>query len=1099
MPSTRRFLTILVLELKFSGVAVQRLSPDEIQTGFELFWNSFYRFVTDEEGVPLPPQSQEFIALFGAETPYADHAIRAAKAAAAISSWLREWTYKFGQTGREIPHFSVALHGGETVAMQIPGSETLPWAVVGDAVSFARTLIRVCRTDEVICSEAFLTSFLGVLPAGQESLSIATESEPDLAGLNWDVADFVPLEEHLRNKTILVGENVTNAPELSLMWFTYLYALSDPHSNASARVCAVFFSGAIPAMEVSIATVDPDAQFRRLGKYRLLKTLGHGGMGTVWLGQDGFGNYAAIKTLLDPTSGETTQVSRFEREAQVMTQLNHRNICRIIEMGEYDGIRFIAMEYVTGVTLGDILENVPGRSETTKGSSGKNDEKNEDLPSIVRDVQEKKLANKLRKKRHSSDPPVPVLRLGHTLALFIKVCEAVQFAHGKGILHRDLKPGNVLIREDGDPVVADFGLAKLRQGNDAFDVSHTGQVLGTLAYMAPEQSQSSKEVDERADIFSLGAILYRMLAGADQFRTSGNFAADVQKLQVHEPAPPSKVRPSIPEDLDAIVMKSLSREPSARYRSTQALRDDIARFLGGEPIHARPPSTADMAKKMYQRQKVVINSVGGAGVFGIALVAFAFMSITLQRNEAVQARKEAENNLRAKVLAEKQAAMEKEEKSAAVAQLGVKDAKISNLQSQHDIHAVEPNEPYATTLVPSGSSPESVLRASAEESMKRIKRLSESPKLKNAIVTQKEDGRWTPFPPEVLAELSSASEAAATARIVAPTSAEALILSGWCALLDFDPEGARRLFLKALDAAESQPLKERCEKLIAASEAAGESEASSIPDEIVPRLKTTGDPDDKTVGIILSTLHGAIKSNASLAIKDDRGILALSPGERSIAAVLLETNPQGILRVKFVDALDMQKLYVNGRDIRNLKPLEEIFQRLTNARPEKTWFLNVSHTAAPEIPLLPVQAIVASNSQVSSIRVSTIYPLKEVDLSSTKLADISGLLRLPTVEVCKLNHTAIDNPEALFDPDANRFIKKVRVLEIAGIPLGSLKGIGRATSLDRLKFSPELVADKDSIKVLKGDSMTSLSHIAADGEPDDQTASAFWSRHPELR
>ncbi len=121
MPSSRRFLTVLVLELKYSGVAVRRLNPDEIQTGFELFWNCFHRFVTDEEGVALPPQSQGFLAVFGAEAAYADHAVRAAKAAAAISTWLREWAFKFSQTGREIPHFSIALHCGETVAMQIPG------------------------------------------------------------------------------------------------------------------------------------------------------------------------------------------------------------------------------------------------------------------------------------------------------------------------------------------------------------------------------------------------------------------------------------------------------------------------------------------------------------------------------------------------------------------------------------------------------------------------------------------------------------------------------------------------------------------------------------------------------------------------------------------------------------------------------------------------------------------------------------------------------------------------------------------------------------------------------------------------------------------
>ena len=612
MPSIRRFLTVLVLELKYSGHAVERLAPDEIQTGFELFWNSFYRFVTDEGGVPLPPQCHELIALFGAETPYADHAIRAARATAAIYTWLREWSFKFSQTGQEIPHFSIALHCGEAVAMQIPGSERMPWAAVGEAVTFVRTLVRVCRADEAICSEPFLNTFLETLPDGQEALEIATKEEPDLTGLNWEVADFVPLEEELRKKTILTGSNVKSEPDSASLWFSYYYAFSDPESSTKARVVGMFFSGAIPALKTSEALSDANAQFRRLGKYRLLRTLGRGGMGTVWLGQDGFGNNAAIKTLLDTAAVEGTQITRFEREARVMSQLSHRNICRIIETSEYDGTRFIAMEYISGVTLSDLLENIPVEKSISKGSSRNSSEPPPDLPFLVREVQKKKQRAALRNRMRSSDPPRPVLRLSHTLGLFQTICDAVQFAHGKGILHRDLKPANVMIRDDGDPVVCDFGLAKLRHANDGFEVSHTGQVVGTLAYMAPEQAQSSKEVDERADVFSLGAILYRMLSGADQFHTTGNFAADVQVIQTNEPTPLSMVRRKIPEDLDAITMKALAKDPATRYRSVQALRDDISRFQSGEPVLAKPPSTADLTRKMYQRHRVIVNASAGA-------------------------------------------------------------------------------------------------------------------------------------------------------------------------------------------------------------------------------------------------------------------------------------------------------------------------------------------------------------------------------------------------------------------------------------------------------------------------------------------------------
>jgi len=310
MTTTRRFLTVLVLELKYAGKAVQRLNPDEIQTGFNLFWNSFQRFVTDEEGVPLPPQSNEFVAIFGAETPYSDHAVRAGKAAAAISTWLRERAFTFSQTGQEIPHFSIALHCGETVAMRIPSGDTFPWAVIGEGVSFARTLARVGRTDEVLCSGSFLASFLANLPAGQEILEVTDEAEPDLGGLNWDVADFIPLEESLRNHSTLVGADVKTRQDTATVRFTYLYALADNHSGAVTRVAAAVFPAAISGIRRSPMLADEGLPIRRLGKYRLLKTLGHGGMGTVWLGQDIFGNYVAIKTLHEPAPGEASQIAR---------------------------------------------------------------------------------------------------------------------------------------------------------------------------------------------------------------------------------------------------------------------------------------------------------------------------------------------------------------------------------------------------------------------------------------------------------------------------------------------------------------------------------------------------------------------------------------------------------------------------------------------------------------------------------------------------------------------------------------------------------------------------------------------------------------------
>ena len=635
--TTRRFISVLVLELKYLGAAVQRLKPAEIQTGFDLFWNSFHRFVTDEGGLPLPPQSQEFIAIFGVETSYSDHAVRAGKAAAAISTWLREQAASFSQSGLEIPHFSIALHCGESVAMRIPGAETLPWAVLGEAVSFARTLIRVCRTDEVICSESLLSSFLQNLCASQEVLEITAEEEPDLAGLNWEVADFIPLDESLRTKTILVGDHVKMQPDSATFRFSYLYAFSSRSSDVHARVASVVFPGEISSAASSPASANTESSARWMGKYRLVKPLGQGGMGTVWLGQDCFKNCVAIKTLLDSASGDVERVAQFEREAQVMTHLHHRNICRILEMSEYDGVRYIAMEYVNGLTLAEFLNNLPAQPESYNSGAGEKVQPELTLSELVRQVEKMKQHQPLRKKRGPGEPPAPVLRLDHALPLFLKICDAVHFAHEKGVLHRDLKPENILLRDDGDPVVCDFGLAKLQRESNGSGAAHSGQLIGTLAYMAPEQLLSNKELDERADVFSLGAILYCMLAGAPQFRTSDNFAADIHALESHDPAAPSKLRRAIPREMDLIVMKSLSKDPAGRYQSARALGDDIARFLGGEPILAQAPSILYRAATSYRRHRTSANAIACSLAFSLLVSQIAFWKISSEKNEALKA------------------------------------------------------------------------------------------------------------------------------------------------------------------------------------------------------------------------------------------------------------------------------------------------------------------------------------------------------------------------------------------------------------------------------------------------------------------------------
>ncbi len=160
----------------------------------------------------------------------------------------------------------------------------------------------------------------------------------------------------------------------------------------------------------------------------------------------------------------------------------------------------------------------------------------------------------------------------------VKVCDALHASHEAGVFHRDLKPGNIMIRRGGEPVVTDFGLAKLAEPDGRAALSISGQLLGTVGYMAPEQARSSKNVDERADIYSLGAVLYQMLTGQKHFAASDNLLEDIQRLQHWTPVRLRELNKQIDGDLEIIALKALRAEPSERYRSIAAFREDLLRI-----------------------------------------------------------------------------------------------------------------------------------------------------------------------------------------------------------------------------------------------------------------------------------------------------------------------------------------------------------------------------------------------------------------------------------------------------------------------------------------------------------------------------------------
>ncbi|MFN7942405.1 MAG: protein kinase [Thermoanaerobaculia bacterium] len=273
---------------------------------------------------------------------------------------------------------------------------------------------------------------------------------------------------------------------------------------------------------------------KTIAHYRIVRKLGQGGMGEVFLAEDTrLHRRVALKTLPLEMTHSPERLQRFEREAKAVAALNHPNIVTIYSVEEADGVRFITMELLEGSTLGEIL----------------------------------------------GDGPLPVARM---LELATPLADALAAVHEKGVLHRDLKPGNVMVTPDGRVKLLDFGVAKLRRDNretEFFDRPATqetqeGWVLGTLQYMAPEQL-AGRSVDQRADIYSFGVILYEMATGRLPF-DGGSSAEKMASILRDEPRPVEQLRPDLPAALAQVLHRCLERDPEKRYATARALATELA-------------------------------------------------------------------------------------------------------------------------------------------------------------------------------------------------------------------------------------------------------------------------------------------------------------------------------------------------------------------------------------------------------------------------------------------------------------------------------------------------------------------------------------------
>lgn len=584
----RRWMTITYTDLRGITQLCESLPPQEVRTLVNAYLEEITHAIEINNATVDKIVGDEIVAMYGAPVYHADHSLRAVKTACDQMCNLKSLQKSFGKLGKTMPDCSISIHTGDLVVGNMGSSSRQDYTALGYAASLTAKMCNFAHGREIIMTETTLLDVKKSIPQNWRFVEENLKNSPEMQVRT--AKRIVSLEEKLMKKMYSIGplkEDGTFIPQFA---FRYLFAIEHDKAQPPLPVLQVMDLRKGRGELFLDEQIIKNDEGKIFGKFLLIEKIGKGAISEVWKARNEDGKIIALKLFVNSSTVTIKQLERFQKASEKLAELKHKNICCVHEVGEIEEITYIAMDYIDGISLSDLLRyrqfkrrpNISGRLEELQG----------EIKRMVREIKEKAHYVHMRtqtigpgKIRDSERRKYQILPIHQTLTIISKICEAVQYAHEHGVLHRDLKPANILINKDGEPVITDFSLSKLEtETEEGIDLTYKRKITGTIEYMSPDQIISPRSADARADIYSIGCILYQMISGRLSYLSCGDVEEDAKILIDYTPESPSRHNMNVDDRLERIILKSVHYDRNARYMSVSSMREELLRYGLGESV-----------------------------------------------------------------------------------------------------------------------------------------------------------------------------------------------------------------------------------------------------------------------------------------------------------------------------------------------------------------------------------------------------------------------------------------------------------------------------------------------------------------------------------